>query len=54
VKEGKYHVVVRWSPKEGQNPRLGLTLAIGLADLQIPKKISMINRGWTAGSGHTM
>jgi len=38
VKEGKYHVVVRWSPKEGQIHELGLTLAIGLADLQIPKE----------------
>jgi hypothetical protein len=38
AKQGKYHVVVRWSPKEGQIRELGLALAIGLADLQIPKE----------------
>jgi hypothetical protein len=37
VKEGNYHVVDRWSPKEGPVRELGLYLAFGLAQLNIPK-----------------
>ncbi len=37
VKGGKYHVVDRWSPGKGPIRELGLLLAIGFADLKIPK-----------------
>jgi hypothetical protein len=37
VKEGKYHVVGRWSPNEGAVRELGLALAIGLAHMNVPK-----------------
>jgi hypothetical protein len=37
VKEGKYHVVDRWSPNEGAVHELGLYLAIGLAQMNVPK-----------------
>lgn len=37
VKQGTYHLVVRWSPKEGGIRELGEMLAFGLADLKIPK-----------------
>jgi len=37
VKDGKYHVVDRWTPREGAVRELGLALALGLADLNIPK-----------------
>jgi len=37
VKDGKYHVVDRWTPSEGPVRELGVTLALGLADLKIPK-----------------
>ncbi len=38
AKDGKYHVVDRWSPREGPVRELGITLALGLADLKIPKR----------------
>jgi len=37
VKEGKYHVVDRWTPSKGAVRELGLTLALGLAELKVPK-----------------
>jgi hypothetical protein len=37
VKDGKYHVVDRWSPKKGPIHELGTTLALSLAHLKIPK-----------------
>lgn len=37
VKDGKYHVVDRWTPNEGPVRELGLALALGLAELKIPK-----------------
>jgi hypothetical protein len=37
VKEGKYHIVDRWSPREGAVRELGVTLAIGLAHMNVPK-----------------
>ena len=37
MKDGKYHVVDRWTPSEGPVRELGLTLAVGLAELKIPK-----------------
>jgi len=37
VKDGKYHVVDRWTPSEGPVRELGVTLALGLAELKIPK-----------------
>jgi len=38
VKNGKYHVVARWSPEEGPIRRLGLILALDLAHIHIPKR----------------
>jgi hypothetical protein len=37
VKDGKYHVVDQWTPKTGPIRELGLELALGLAELKIPK-----------------
>lgn len=37
VRNGKYHVVDRWTPGGGPVRELGITLALGLADLKIPK-----------------
>jgi len=37
VNAGRYHVVTRWSPKTGPIRDLGITLAIDLAGLNIPK-----------------
>lgn len=38
VKNGEYHIVDRWSPKDGPVRTLGLTLAIDLGQLKIPDK----------------
>lgn len=37
VKNGQYHIEDRWSPDAGPIHDLGLAMAIGLADLRIPK-----------------
>jgi hypothetical protein len=37
VKDGKYHVVTRWTPKSGPVRELGLMLALGLAQINIPE-----------------
>ncbi len=37
VKNGKYHVVNRWTPSEGPVHELGMTLACNLAQLKIPE-----------------
>ncbi len=37
VKDGKYHVVNRWSPRNGPVRDLGMRLAFDLAHLKIPK-----------------
>lgn len=37
VKDGKYHLVDRWSPKDGQVRELGLML-LDMANLKIPAK----------------
>ncbi len=37
AKDGEYHVVDRWSPKNGPIRDLGITLVFGLAQLKIPK-----------------
>ncbi len=37
VKDGKYHVVDRWTPGKGPVHDLGVTLAFTLAELKIPK-----------------
>jgi hypothetical protein len=37
VKGGKYHIVDRWTPNAGPVRELGLTMALGLAELKIPK-----------------
>jgi hypothetical protein len=37
VKDGKYHLVDRWSPKTGAVRSLGLTLAMVVARMNIPK-----------------
>ncbi len=37
VKEGKYHVVDRWTPGKGPVHELGLILAVDLAQMKIPK-----------------
>jgi hypothetical protein len=37
VKGGNYHVVDRWTPTKGPVRELGLALALGLAELEIPK-----------------
>jgi hypothetical protein len=37
VKDGKYHVVDRWSPSRGPVHELGIALALTLAHLKIPK-----------------
>jgi hypothetical protein len=37
VKEGKYHVVDRWLPDKGAVRELGLYLAVGLAQMNVPK-----------------
>lgn len=36
VKNGKYHVISRWSPHAGGVRKLGLTFALGLAKMKIP------------------
>lgn len=36
VKEGKYHVADRWSPRDGPVRELGISLAIGLAHINVP------------------
>jgi hypothetical protein len=36
VQGGRYHVVDRWSPKEGPVRNLGLALVVGLAQMDIP------------------
>jgi hypothetical protein len=36
VKDGKYHLVDRWSPKTGAIRVLGLTLAMDLAQMNLP------------------
>jgi hypothetical protein len=38
VKQGTYHVVVRWTPEQGKFRELGMMLALGFADLRIPKE----------------
>ena len=37
VKDGKYHVVDRWTPSKGPIRELGMTLAFTLAQLKIPQ-----------------
>lgn len=37
VKDGRYHVVDQWTPRKGPIRELGVTLALGLAGLKIPK-----------------
>jgi hypothetical protein len=37
VKDGKYHVVNRWTPSKGPARELGMALAFELAQLKIPK-----------------
>lgn len=37
VKDGKYHVVDRWTPSKGPIRELGMTLAFDFAQLKIPK-----------------
>jgi hypothetical protein len=37
VKGGKYHIADRWSPNEGPVRELGINLAVGLAQMNIPK-----------------
>jgi len=37
VKEGKYHVVDRWSPDAGAVRELGLSLALEMAYMNVPK-----------------
>jgi hypothetical protein len=37
VKDGKYHVVDRWTPGKGAVHDLGLTFVFGLAQMRIPK-----------------
>ena len=37
VKDGKYHVVDRWTPGKGPVHDLGLTFVFGLAQMRIPK-----------------
>jgi hypothetical protein len=37
AKDGKYHVAARWSPNEGPVRELGIRLAIGLAQMNVPK-----------------
>jgi hypothetical protein len=37
IKDGKYHVVDRWTPTEGGVRELGLSLALGLAEMKVPK-----------------
>jgi len=37
VKEGKYHVVRRWSPEKGPIRELGLVFVFGMAQMNIPK-----------------
>jgi hypothetical protein len=37
VKDGKYHVVNRWTPSTGPVRELGMTLAFNFAQLKIPK-----------------
>jgi hypothetical protein len=37
VKDGKYHVVDRWTPGKGAVHDLGLTFIFGLAQMRIPK-----------------
>jgi hypothetical protein len=38
VKNGKYHVVDRWTPKSGAIRTLGLALAIDLGQVNIPSE----------------
>jgi hypothetical protein len=38
TKDGKYHVVDRWSPKGGPIRTLGLALAMDLGQMKIPSK----------------
>ncbi len=37
IKDGKYHVVDRWTPAKGAIHDLGLTFIFGLAQMRIPK-----------------
>jgi hypothetical protein len=37
IKDGKYHVVDRWTPATGAVHDLGLTFVFGLAQMRIPK-----------------
>lgn len=37
AKDGKYHVVDRWTPSKGPVHELGMTLAFNFAQLKIPK-----------------
>jgi hypothetical protein len=37
AKKGKYHVVDRWSPTEGAIRKLGLSLTLGMAQMNVPK-----------------
>jgi len=37
ARDGKYHVANRWTPDKGPVHRLGMTLAMTLANLKIPK-----------------
>jgi hypothetical protein len=37
IKDGKYHVVDRWTPTKGAVHDLGLTFVFGLAQMKIPK-----------------
>ncbi len=38
AKDGKYHVVTRWSPDEGEIHELGLVMAFGMAQMSVPKE----------------
>jgi len=38
IKNGKYHVVDRWTPTKGAIHDLGLTFVFGLAQMRIPKE----------------
>jgi hypothetical protein len=37
VREGKYHLADRWSPDNGPVRELGINLAVGLANMKVPK-----------------
>jgi hypothetical protein len=37
VNEGKYHIADRWSPDKGPVRELSVNLAVGLAQMNVPK-----------------